>query len=174
MTNKPCVTTQKSADIVLCNFAPHILAIIKSIKYRKTRLAEHVACKEEMKFIELYFIYWQHKSYSIEGFWQIGLLIPSTSLMEIFMLRSCHTYRRWCSIHSMCVILYFRGVTYETKVHTQSLQCSWYACSKWRSWFFWHHGARNHSGWNWEKLQSLKSTFVSEINFIWLKYSKFV
>jgi hypothetical protein len=57
MTNKPCVTTQKSADIVLCNFAPHILAIIKSIKYRKTRLAEHVACKEEMKFIELYFIY---------------------------------------------------------------------------------------------------------------------
>jgi len=44
---------------MLCNFAPHILAIIKSIKYMKMRWAEHVACTEEMKFIELYFIYWQ-------------------------------------------------------------------------------------------------------------------
>jgi len=159
---------------MLCNFVPHILAIIKSIKYRKMRLVEHVACTEVMNFIELYFIYWQHKSYSIDGFWQIGLLILSTLLMEIFMLWSCHTYQRWCSIRSTCVISYFRCVTYETKVHAQSLQCSWFACSKWCSWFFWHHGARNHSGLKWEKLKSLKSTFVSEINFIWLKYLKFV
>jgi len=57
MTNKRCVTTQKSADIVLCNFAPHILAIIKRIKYRKMRWVENVACTEELKFRELYFIY---------------------------------------------------------------------------------------------------------------------
>jgi hypothetical protein len=47
---------------MLCNFAPCILAIIKSIKYRKTRCAEHVAHTEETKFIEFYFIYLQCKS----------------------------------------------------------------------------------------------------------------